>query len=211
MGNRPDPFLQLGFAPLPAFTAKPVQHNAVATFAIAAEHVDILDRHIELVAAGIFQMHAIMRAGADRYRDDAFIQADAVLQMNNQIALAERRQFLDKGIAALAALRFADQPVAENILLGEQGQVFCPEARGQGQNGQRHPRFGRQAGLPVVTEHGCFYIMVLEQIKNACPRPLAVARDNRRAAGLRQAVEMGTQCPIDILVARPFGREVAGR
>ena len=70
-----------------------------------------------------------MRARADRNRDDAFVQADAMFQMNHQIALSERGQFLDERVAAFAALGFADQPVPENILLGEQGQTFGAKAR----------------------------------------------------------------------------------
>ena len=131
MGNRPDAFLQLGLTSLPAFATEAIQHHAIPTFAVTAENVYILDRYVKLVAAGIFQMDAIMRAGANRNRDYSFVQTDTVFQMDHQITLTERRKFFDEGVTAFAPFGFADQPVAKNVLFGEERQVIGAKTRGE--------------------------------------------------------------------------------
>ena len=52
-GDLADPLLHPRLAPLPGLAAEPVERHAVALAAVAREDVDILDRHVELVAAGI--------------------------------------------------------------------------------------------------------------------------------------------------------------
>ena len=69
----PDAFLELGFATLPGFPAKPVEHNAFTAFAIATEHINIFHGNVKFVTTGIFQMHTIMRAFANRNGDNAFV------------------------------------------------------------------------------------------------------------------------------------------
>ena len=152
-----------------------------------------------------------MRAGANRDGNNAFVQTDAMFEVDNQIALTERRQLLDKGIAALAALGFADEPVAENILLGEQGQAFGSKTRGEWQNCQRHCRGCRKAGIPIITKYRRLDAMVFEQVKDARPRTLAVTCDYRRGSGLCQSAQMSTQRLINILVAGPFRRKITRR
>ncbi len=61
VGDLPDALLQAALAALPGFAAQAVERHQIAIAAIAAEHVDILDRDVELVAAGIGQHHAIVR------------------------------------------------------------------------------------------------------------------------------------------------------
>ena len=64
-GNLADALLHPALAPLPCFAAEAVEHGALAVAAIAGKHVDILDRDVELVAAGIAERDAIMRRLAD--------------------------------------------------------------------------------------------------------------------------------------------------
>ena len=122
-GDLADPLLHPRLAPLPGLAAEPVERDAVALAAVAGEDVDILDRHVELVAAGIFERDAIVRAGADRDLGQPLVAADAVVGVDDEVAGAERRQLGEEGVGALAALAAADQPVAEHVLLGEQGDV----------------------------------------------------------------------------------------
>ena len=97
--------------------------DPVALAAVARQDVDILDRHVELVAAGIFERDAIVRRGADRDLGQPLVAADAVIGVDDEVAGAERRELAQEGVGALAALAAADQPVAEHVLLGEQGDV----------------------------------------------------------------------------------------
>src|SRR3546814_4806593 len=57
-----DAFLHPRLAGLPLRAAQPVQRNTFAFGAVARQHVDILDGHIELVAAVIGKLHAVVRA-----------------------------------------------------------------------------------------------------------------------------------------------------
>ena len=52
-GDRADPLLHPRLAPLPGLAAEPVERDALAVAAVARQYVDILDRDVELVAAGI--------------------------------------------------------------------------------------------------------------------------------------------------------------
>src|SRR3546814_16731575 len=72
--------------------------------AIAGQHVDIFDGHIQLVAARIFQSDAIVRAVAYRDGGQPLIASNAVIGMHEQIAGRQRRQFLQESIGALLAL-----------------------------------------------------------------------------------------------------------
>ena len=67
-----DPLLHPRLAPLPRLAAEPVERRRRSlSRAVAGQHVDILDRHVELVAAGIFERDAIVRRLADRDRGQA--------------------------------------------------------------------------------------------------------------------------------------------
>ena len=120
VSNRADPLFQAALAFLPAFTAQPVKRGKLVVAAIAAERVEVLHRHVQFVAASILQHHAIMRALPHRDRLQAAIAPDPVFQMHHQIARGQRGQLSQEGIRALAAFFAADQPVAQNILLGNQ-------------------------------------------------------------------------------------------
>src|SRR3546814_11063709 len=75
-------FLHPRLAGLPLRAAQPVQRNTFAFGAVARQHVDILDGHIELVAAVIGKLHAVVRALTDGDRHQPFIASDAVIGMN---------------------------------------------------------------------------------------------------------------------------------
>ena len=61
-----DAFLQACPALLPGLAPQLVELDAFGLAAIAREHVEVLDRDVELVAAMVGQHHAIMRGLADR-------------------------------------------------------------------------------------------------------------------------------------------------
>ncbi len=122
--------------------------------AVAREHVDILDRHVELVAARIGQRDAVVRLLADRDRGQPFITADAVLDMDDQIAGRKRRQLGEEGVGDFLRLLAANQAVAEHVLLGEQRDVGRGEAMIERQDDQGDAPVGdAQRLLPAVDLH----------------------------------------------------------
>ena len=80
--------------------------------AVAAQHVDVLDRHEELVAALIGEAQAVVARVLDLQRDQALVAADAVLAMDDQVAVAERRGFGDEALRRAALLGGPRQAVA---------------------------------------------------------------------------------------------------
>ena len=69
-----------------------------------------------------------MRRLLHRDLGQALVAADAVIGVDDEVAGRERRQLGEEGVGALAALAAADEPVAEHVLLGQQGDVAAGEA-----------------------------------------------------------------------------------
>ena len=114
--------------------------DAVALAAVAGQQLDILDRHVELVAAGIFERDAIVRRLADLDRGQPLVAADAMVGVDDEVARRQRRQLGQEGGGALALLAAADQPVAEHVLLGQDGDIGRGEAVVERQDEQRRRR-----------------------------------------------------------------------
>ena len=83
--NLADAFTHLRLATLPGLAAQTVQRHTIAVAAIAGQDVDVLDRHIKLVATRIRQRHAIMRRLRHGDLRQPFIAADAVLCMDDKV------------------------------------------------------------------------------------------------------------------------------
>ena len=120
-----DALLDLGLARLPAEPAQLVQLDRAVGRAVARQHVQVLDRHEQLVAALIDQAQAVVRRAGEAERDQPVEAADAVVAMHHQIALAER---CDLGDELVGAARPAHRP-------GSGGRRRCRPRRAR-----RHPR-----------------------------------------------------------------------
>ena len=70
---------------LPRFSTQPVKHHGIFRRSVTAEHVDIFNRDVELVAALILQHHAIVLALTNRNRLQPQIFADTMFDMDDQI------------------------------------------------------------------------------------------------------------------------------
>src|SRR3546814_4668613 len=114
-----DALLHPRLATLPGFAAQLVERDAVALAAITGEDVDILDRHVELVAARIRKGDTVVRRLLHRDLSQALITPDTVIGVHHEIAGRERGEFTDEGVGALLALAAAYEAVAEHVLLGE--------------------------------------------------------------------------------------------
>ena len=138
LGHVADALLEPGFARLPGDAAQPVELHARLVGAVAGEHLDILDRQIELVAAGIVHFEAIMRLAGRLDGGKPDEAADAVVGMHHEIADREARDFGQHVVSALAAA-LADEAVAENVLLVDHREPRRLEAGLERQNGHgRH-------------------------------------------------------------------------
>ena len=77
-----------------------------------------------------------------------------MIEVDDQVADAERREFGEEGVGALAALLAADEAFAEHVLLGEQADRVGGEAMVEREDDQRGPapacgRRGTQRLLPA--------------------------------------------------------------
>src|SRR5205085_7432386 len=103
-GNLADALFHPRLAALPGLPAQAVKRRMVAGAAVARQDIDILDRDIEFVAAGIFQRDAVVRRLADLDRRQAFVAGNAVVGMDDEVPGREGREFGKEGGSALAAL-----------------------------------------------------------------------------------------------------------
>ena len=85
-GDLADAVLQLGLARLPAAAAEPVEFDIGVVGAVARQQFDILDRQEQFCFGGVMQFEAVMRRAGDLERLQADEAADAVLDMDHEIA-----------------------------------------------------------------------------------------------------------------------------
>ena len=91
LGHDPQAFLGLGLATLPGRAAQLVQLHALGIGgAVAGQQVDVLDRQIELGLAAVHQVQAVVRRALDVEGLEALVAADAVIDVDDQVARRER-------------------------------------------------------------------------------------------------------------------------
>jgi hypothetical protein len=110
----------------------------------------------------------------------AFIAADAMLHVHDEIAGREGGELLEEGVGILAALGAADQPVAEHVLLGEDGNIGRGEAVIERQDDQRDAAVcDTQRLLPAVHGDGAGQAMVFEQALQSLAGTVRIAGKDR--------------------------------
>ena len=90
-GHRRDTVLDLRLARLPGRGSQPVENGGFGIAAEAGQHLHILRRYEERVAAVVGQAQAIVVRPGGRDGLQPFVAADAMLAMDNQIAFVQRR------------------------------------------------------------------------------------------------------------------------
>src|SRR5205085_8722456 len=135
-------------ATLPSLAAEAVEHDTLALAAVASQQLDILDWKVELIPARIFQRDAVVRRIADLDLRQAFVAADAMIGVHDEVAGRERRQFFQEGRGSFALLPPPDEPVAEHVLLGEDRDLGGREAVIKRKDEQARLRFRTQRFLP---------------------------------------------------------------
>src|SRR5262249_49678710 len=102
---------------LPTGAAKLIQRSTAFSRAIARQHVKVLDRHEQLVAAVINQLHAIMCDIENSDGLEPLITPDAVIGMHHEITGIEIAKFKLELRCRPAFAGWPHQTVAKNILL----------------------------------------------------------------------------------------------
>src|SRR5436305_1384757 len=104
--------------------------------AVARQQFDVLDRQKQLGVGGVVQLKTIMRRA--RYFEclQSNEAADTVLDMNHEIAAVQARDFGDEVVELPRRLAWPHQPIAENILLADEGDAVGLEAGLHAQHGQ---------------------------------------------------------------------------
>ena len=208
-GDLADPLFHLGLAHLPAEAAELVERCRSLGRAVARQKVEVLDRHEQLVAALVDQSQAVVRRAAHLERDEAVVAADAVIVVDDEVALGERCDLGDELVGAAPAARRARQPVAEDVGLGEHAMARRDEAVVERQH--------RERGLGALVDIGpgvepaqCGDAMVGQHHAQALERALARRGDHDAPTGgalgadvLRHHVEQ-----VDILTSA-LGSETA--
>ena len=205
-----DALLDLGLARLPADPAQLVERGILVGMAVARQHVEVLDRHEQLVAALVEQLQAVVRRVRDLEGLQAREAADAVLGMDDEIALRQRGDVLDELVRGLARTpRRRGQAVAQQVALADDVDRRRPEAaldRQDGDGGGRdlgHLRPALDSGQPIEP-------VVRQDLAQPLGRALAVGGDQRPFARRHQLVEIAHDRIEQ--VDRPvgaLGREVA--
>ena len=115
---------------------------------VAADQIELRDRHIELVRVGVFEQQEFRFAFAEVEVDQAAVAADAVLQMHHRVARAKfgevAQHALDRGLArAVAAFAGAGRARVQ-LRLGDDGEAFAIEHEAVQQRSHREAE--RSAG-----------------------------------------------------------------
>ena len=151
-GDLADAVLEFRLARLPAAAAQPVQFDIGVIGAVARQQFDILDRQKQLCLGGVVQFEAVMRRAGDLQRLQADEAADAVLDVDHEIARGEAGDFGNEIIQLAGRFARPHQPVAQNVLLADDGDSVGLEAGFHADDGQhRLVARGGLHGAPALT------------------------------------------------------------
>ncbi len=159
-----DAGLEACLARLPAEAAEAVEFGRCFLVAVTREQFEIFDREEQTVAALIVDLQAIVRRAERLDRLQPGEAADAVVDMDDEIAGGEARELRNEVVGAARAAARARKPIAENVLFGNDRGVGALKAglkaknrEAEGALGQRphlvKTRDGTQIGKPVVEQH----------------------------------------------------------
>ena len=149
VGDLEDAPAHARLARLPGAAAEPVEIDVALLRAVAREQFDVLDRQVELVAAGVVDFEAVVRRARRLDRAQPDETADAVIDVHDEVAGRQRGDFGDEVVGALGGAARPHQPVAEDVLLADDRGVGGLEAGFEAEHRQRDLRLRqRQRLLP---------------------------------------------------------------
>ena len=138
LGHLADALLEPRLPRLPADAAELVERDLGLLRAVARQELDVLDREIDPVAAGIDDLEAIVRRARRLDGAEAVEAADAVVDMDDEVALGEAGRLGDE-VGGAALLLRPDEAVAEDVLLADDGDVAGLEAGLEAEHGDARP------------------------------------------------------------------------
>ena len=211
VGDLAQAFLQPRLARLPREPAEAVDLAVALVGAIARQQLDVFDRQEQLVAAGIDKLEAVVRRAERGDRLQTGEAADAVVSMDDEIADREARRFGQHIGGAALTLFLPDEPIAENVLLGDHREVRGFEALLDAEHRERcdvrrhRLHVGERLGLARVLE-----AMIGEQRHQAFARAGGPRRDDDPARLAQNARDVGCRRVEDVQVGiGAFGGERA--
>ncbi len=197
--------LALGLLPLPA--AQPVQRRALGRgTGIAADDMQLRNRHVELVAAFVFEVQEFHLAFAQVERDEAEVAADAVLAVHHRVAGLHLGQVAHHAFGAGARSRVAPARLPHlsriKLGLGDDGDPFRGQHESGGERpvGERQRMLGGDEAPPIVDERGMHAVLGEERRDRLAPA--GALRDDERAAGeggdeARERLQWLDGAPVD--------------
>ena len=105
--------------------------------AVARQKLDVLDRQEQLVAAGVVDLQAVVRRARRLDGAQADEAADAVIDMDDEVAGGKARHLGDEVLRALRLPARAHQAVAEDVLLADDRDIVGLEAGLEAEHGER--------------------------------------------------------------------------
>ena len=127
--------LEARFARLPARPAELIELARLRT--VARHELEILDRQEQPVAAGIVEFEAVVRRARRLDRLKADEATDAMVDVNDEVAGGKRARLGQHVLRAPPAPRLADEPVAQDVLLADDGEVRRFESLFERDHGER--------------------------------------------------------------------------
>ena len=140
------------------------------------QQLDILDRQIKLRVLGIFEQNALMRGTGCGNHLKPFIAPDAVIHMHDQITRAQALRLGQEVLCPPLFARSPDQPVPQNILLGNDNKPRCLEPGLQRPDGQMHA-FGLHIAQ-IRNKRRIIQPFVLHQTGKPFARAIRIAGDD---------------------------------
>ena len=206
-----DALLDLGLARLPAGAPQAVEIDLAVGAAVARQDVEALDRHEQPVAAVIDELQAVVRRTAHLERHQPLEPADAVLGMDDEVAVGDAGEILDEPVGPPGPLGAGDQPVAQKVELAQDMDAGGPKAALERQDGDRGPGHGLRLG-PARDGGEVVEAVIGQHLTQALRRALAVRRQERLGPGADEVLQVrhdGIE-QVDAAVGALAG-EVAGR
>ena len=204
-----DALLQPRLAGLPARRTQPVEFAVLR--AEAREQFQVLDGQEQPVAAGVVDLEAIVRRARRLDRLQADETADAVVDVHDEIARRQRRGLGEHILRAPLPPALPHQPIAENVLLADDGEIGGLEAMLERDHRERQRAGAHPLRLrPGGDELDRFQAVLGEHVAEPLARAVAPARDDdpEPAPAQRPDVRGRRLEHVDVLVL-PLGSEVA--
>ena len=208
LGHGAQPLLGLGLARLPARAPQPIQLSPFGIRAVTGQKVDVLDRQIQFALPGVHQLQAVVRRLLDIQRLQALVTADAVIQVDDQIAGRQGRG-LGQEVRGPALLPGPRQTVAQDVGFGDYGHIVGDEAMFDRQDAPQIQVLGRRLHIgPVAHGDDVIQPMVGQHGRQSLGRAFGPAGEQHPLALAFQRLGVGGDSFEQIdAVLRPFGRE----